>query len=660
MGRVSKTLILLILSCSAGFAQTPNKPEFLLGVVDGGYELFAPRDAVEAGGGALEADLPLPSNALPLATGTPSQGTSPRYSRQDHVHLSSGGGGGVPLSNNDPVALGTAASGDGTTASRDDHVHPTTGLALTSQIPQPSNANPLNPGTASQGTSTRYSRQDHVHNLQSVPVASDTNPTPLGTATAGSNATFSRSDHRHPTTGIRQYPNFTSANKNDCFRVDSAGSAVGWRDCPTSGGGGGAPLSDNDPVALGTAGPGDGESASRDDHVHPTTGLALTSQLPQPSNANPLSPANNPSQGTSTRYSRQDHRHEAQQVPLGSITVPKSVGSANLTGTGIRWARSDHAHKGELPSVTGQAGNVLTVNSAANGIEWKAVSGGGGGGGGAVLKEIYASSSLAFTSNYKNFTIPNVDGSCPIKSDTIYVVSINPQFSAIITSFWQTPSGTSGTTTQTIEHPPTGPDFQFRYNNNNLCTISYRVTTSFNLNAVFEIYEISGGGGGGGTTGPTIPTPTGPGNYLRVASNNTYELGMLPAQTRYEPLASGSFQHSGGGSATVNFAQTGQAASLHNHVISGRYEEFVLFAQYNNPLRGERLTNCNIAGVQPPETLNNMRTVTAFGVIANPAGLSRCSIGIPTTGNVTVNWENIGEGGLNTTFTWYLTGVRWP
>ncbi len=40
-------------------------------------------------------------------------------------------------------------------------------------------------------------------------------------------------------------------------------------------GSGGASLSTNNPVALGAAAPGSGTAASKDDHVHPTTGLAL-------------------------------------------------------------------------------------------------------------------------------------------------------------------------------------------------------------------------------------------------------------------------------------------------------------------------------------------------------------------------------------------------
>jgi hypothetical protein len=37
-----------------------------------------------------------------------------------------------------------------------------------------------------------------------------------------------------------------------------------------------APLSNSNPLALGTAAPGTGLSSSRTDHVHPTTGLSLS------------------------------------------------------------------------------------------------------------------------------------------------------------------------------------------------------------------------------------------------------------------------------------------------------------------------------------------------------------------------------------------------
>jgi len=158
------------------------------------------------------------------------------------------GAGATSLSNDAALALGTAASGTGTEASRDDHVHPTTGLALS--------------GHNHDGS---YATTGHNHNGTYEPVntailksivdakgdlivgtAADTVARLPGSGTNGHVLTYDSAE----TTGIK------------------------WAAAPGSGGG--ASVGNATPLALGTASAGDDSTASREDHVHPTTGLSLS------------------------------------------------------------------------------------------------------------------------------------------------------------------------------------------------------------------------------------------------------------------------------------------------------------------------------------------------------------------------------------------------
>jgi hypothetical protein len=139
----------------------------------------------------------------------------------------------LALSDDEAVALGTASSGVGGEASRDDHVHPTTGLALSAHN-HSGTYEPVN-------TSILKSIVDAKGDLI------------VGTA----NDTVSRL----PVSGTNGY--VLSADS-------SAATGLSW-----AAQSGGSPLSDTNALALGTAAPGVAASGSRQDHVHPTTGLAL-------------------------------------------------------------------------------------------------------------------------------------------------------------------------------------------------------------------------------------------------------------------------------------------------------------------------------------------------------------------------------------------------
>jgi len=194
------------------------------------------------------------------------------------------------------------------------------------------------------------------------------------------------------------------------------------------GGGGGAGLSDNTPQNIGTAAPGTGTLASRDDHVHgpdPQTGTnsgrltsfgatlntvnqrssantsaisTLAGKVPELSDSDPAS-AGTADAGSSDEASRGDHVHSLQ--PLSSFgtvgangtcaksdgsgglrygdcgsprvlsnTLPKVDGSA-APGTSVQASRGDHVHPSNLsdrtPAPTGAAPDAGTATSAARG-----------------------------------------------------------------------------------------------------------------------------------------------------------------------------------------------------------------------------------------------------------------------------------------------------
>jgi hypothetical protein len=133
--------------------------------------------------------------------------------------------------------LGTAAAGVGTEASRDDHVHPTTGLSLSGHNHN-GTYEPVN-------TAILKTIVDAKGDLI-VGTASDTVSRLPGAGTNGHVLTYDSAE----TTGIK------------------------WAAAPGSGGG--ASVGNATPLSLGTASAGDDATASREDHVHPTTGLALS------------------------------------------------------------------------------------------------------------------------------------------------------------------------------------------------------------------------------------------------------------------------------------------------------------------------------------------------------------------------------------------------
>lgn len=165
-----------------------------------------------------------------------------------------GAGAGAPLSTATPLALGTAAVGTEVASSHGDHVHPTTGLALSGHNHTGTYATTTHAHAESDVTSLVADLADKV----SKTIVDAKGDLIVGTAAD----TVSRLA--------------VSATNGHVLSADStAATGLAWV-AQSGGSGGGASLSDANALALGTAAPGVAATASRYDHVHPTTGVSLT------------------------------------------------------------------------------------------------------------------------------------------------------------------------------------------------------------------------------------------------------------------------------------------------------------------------------------------------------------------------------------------------
>lgn len=206
-----------------------------------------------------------------------------------------------------PVMDGTATAGQLLTYSRGDHKHPTDTsrasqafvddlqadlVELSARVDDlsggatPSSANPQMDGTATPGISANYSRGDHVHptdtsrasksefdtlkqrvdDMSGGATPSSASPLMDGTASAGSSADYSRGDHRHPTDTSRAAAsdlitvqgNVSTLSTN----LSTLQSQVNNLDIPDP--------SDDNPLMDGNVSAGSSSDYSRKDHRHPT------------------------------------------------------------------------------------------------------------------------------------------------------------------------------------------------------------------------------------------------------------------------------------------------------------------------------------------------------------------------------------------------------
>ena len=389
-----------------------------------------------------------------------------------------------------------------------------------------------------------------------------------GSGSAGTADAASRGDHAHPARTIPKQPlsSFgTVGTSGQCAKANSSRDGLAYGDC-------GSPrvLSERDPVAAGTADPGNRTDVSRSDHVHPSGGGG--------GNATPLSDAD-PADlglkkpGASSNASRADHVHS--QTSFLAVGIPPKSGATGAVGVSTLAARSDHQHpapdaggmaqlpapsvgtKGDLarvnaagdayevadphvavlsglPAITGHGGNALFVNSAATGVEWKAAGSGGSGGDSSIhwnrIGEVLSlSTTSTVTDNLSSreidlcknadflavvFRRTNTTSAVALPRQIDPLGSVTPQpFDVALFDF-------SGGRVGVAQFDCYGNTPRIRGD-----------ATFGNARNKMAFYVGKITGGGGGSSGPSIPTPSaaGAGEFLRVnAAGAAYELADVP------------------------------------------------------------------------------------------------------------------------------------
>ena len=393
--------------------------------------------------------------------------------------------------------------------------------------------------------------------------------------------------------GLSDTPASYAAQGGKFLAVNSGATAVEFVDKPS--GGGGASLSDKTPKPLGTAAAGSGTAASRDDHVHlvPAEIAGNTTQIAannQSINRNHTSIATNTT-GVATNKT-------AIATNTTGIATNKTAIATNTTGVSNLAAdiranvedivalekiknpalastaaghlvrqKSDHtvyetvapatAVLAGLPAVAGHGGNVLTVNSAENGVEWKAGGGGDGGGGGgglSITRIVNKTVSLGASSSdagFISFTDTAFINSLKETGERGYSIRLSADSDAHsgttasleTATFWVSgnltgtrylrwlPVAITNSGAQTNNFPSLQLDI-------NSTRVELKADANWiwsgfqNLDVTVEVFKITseGGGGGGGGDNPTIPKPTAAGanKFLRVNSAGAaYELAAV-------------------------------------------------------------------------------------------------------------------------------------
>ena len=202
-----------------------------------------------------------------------------------------------------------------------------------------------------------------------------------------------------------------------------------------------------------------------------------------------------------------------------------------------RWAISGNATdipiSKTLPSITGHSGRVLTVNSEATGVEWKAAAGGGGSGG-LTVTSILTGNLVAIDNGF----IRDVDGGTCEANRLYYIAVLGSSYEegAIL----QPEDAAEFVIVHGVS--PQSITLKLSRKLNGVCRINgYNYKGNGAINIKFTLYSISAGASSGGSSGPSIPTPTTAGalQHLRVnAAGAAYELTSPYSTAAPKPPAS--------------------------------------------------------------------------------------------------------------------------
>lgn len=202
-------------------------------------------------------------------------------------------------------------------------------------------------GVATVGAETTYARGDHVHPSEAVPYESIlTNIKMSGVQSLGTRDTVARGDHVHPVDTSRASTAIATQAANgllsstDKQKLDNITS--------------GANPSSTAPRVASVAAVGSEVAYSRGDHVHPAQVVPLAGD------AVPKGLETTGAPGTSIAFSREDHVHPSQVVPTPYTGTPANLGTA-ATGSSANYSRGDHVHKN--PYTMTLVGTTLTITA---------------------------------------------------------------------------------------------------------------------------------------------------------------------------------------------------------------------------------------------------------------------------------------------------------
>ncbi|MDE0032123.1 MAG: hypothetical protein OXU75_03210, partial [Deltaproteobacteria bacterium] len=158
-----------------------------------------------------------------------------------------------------------------------------------------------------------------------------------------------------------------------CAKANSSRDGLTYGSC-------GSPrvLSNRDPVASGTADPGNRTDVSRSDHVHPGGGGGTPTPL---SDQTPQAVAMTGAAGTASQASRGDHVHPEgpirRELPSPGSGNKGDIPRVNAAGNAYEVVDAVDAVLSGLPALAGQKTKSLVVKEDETGVEWAEVSGGG-------------------------------------------------------------------------------------------------------------------------------------------------------------------------------------------------------------------------------------------------------------------------------------------